>query len=98
MHFKIIGKVDGIERIAAGKSIRDFAQLRKQYGAGRWRKLKGVVTVLLSDATIRKAKIHWYEAHGIGRTRVVARLLIICNSLTQLDTWVNSRVRLINTP
>jgi hypothetical protein len=29
--------------------------------------MKGVATVRLSDGTICRAEIHWYEAHGIGK-------------------------------
>ncbi|NUO80687.1 hypothetical protein HUU05_11455 [candidate division KSB1 bacterium] len=65
--FEIIGKISDIEPIAIGTSIRDIARLRKAYGVGRWRKLKGIATVRLPDGTICKAEIHWYEAHGIGK-------------------------------
>jgi hypothetical protein len=41
--------------------------LRRFYGHGRWRKLKGVATIRLSSGSIRKAEVHWYEAHGIGK-------------------------------
>jgi hypothetical protein len=67
MKFEIIGEIVDIETIAVGSSIREIARLRKVYGAGRWRKLKGVATVCLSDGTICEAEIHWYEAHGMGR-------------------------------
>ncbi|MGH7799909.1 MAG: hypothetical protein ACREOW_04665 [Thermodesulfobacteriota bacterium] len=70
MHFEVIGNINSIQTIAVGKSIRDIARLRKQYGAGRWRKLKGITTVRLFDGTIRKAEVHWYEAHGIGRKKL----------------------------
>ena len=43
------------------------AALRRQYGAGRWRKLKGIATVRLASGTIRRAELHRYEAHGVGR-------------------------------
>jgi hypothetical protein len=69
MYFEIIGEITEIETIAVGNAIRDIARLRKRYGRGRWRKLKGVATVRLSDGSIRQAEIHWYEAHGIGRKR-----------------------------
>jgi len=59
MHFEIIGNINSIQTIAVGQSIRDIARLRKQYGAGRWRKLKGIATVRLFDGTIRKAEVHW---------------------------------------
>lgn len=70
MYFEIIGEIGNIETIAAGKTIRDIGRLRKQYGAGRWRKLKGVATVRLFDGRIKKAEIHWYEAHGIGKRKI----------------------------
>lgn len=44
-------------------------ELRETYGEGHWRKLKGNATVLLVDGTARRAEVHWYEAHGIGRRR-----------------------------
>jgi hypothetical protein len=67
MDFEIIGAIADIEIIAVGSSIREIRRLRKQYGSGRWRKLKGVGVVRLKDGIIHKAEIHWYEAHGIGR-------------------------------
>lgn len=70
MYFEIIGDITDIEIIAVSSSIRDIARLRKQYGAGRWRKLKGVATVRLASGRIRKAEIHWYEAYGIGRKKL----------------------------
>ena len=70
MYFEIIGEIGNIETIAVGKTIRDIGRLRKQYGAGRWRKLKGVSIVRLFDGRIKKAEIHWYEAHGIGKRKI----------------------------
>jgi len=67
MDFEIIGQIRNIESIAVGRTIRDLARLRKHYGRGRWRKLKGFATVRLADGTIHTAEIHWYEAHGIGQ-------------------------------
>ena len=67
MNFEIIGEITGIEVIAIGDSIREINRLRKIYGDGRWRKLKGVPVIRLADGSIRKAEVHWYEAHGIGK-------------------------------
>lgn len=66
MIFEILGEISQIETIV-GKSIRELKRLRKAYGAGRWRKLKGVATIRLRDGSVRPAEIHWYEAHGRGR-------------------------------
>lgn len=70
MYFEIVGEITDIERIAVGSSIRDLARLRKQFGAGRWRKLKGIATVRLANGRIRKVELHWYEAHGIGKKKL----------------------------
>ena len=70
MYFEIIGDVDEIATIARGPSVRERARLPKQFGAGRWRKLKGVATVRLANGRIRTVELHWYEAHGIGKKKV----------------------------
>ena len=70
MPIEVIGKIDQIETIAVGGRIRDIMRLRKQFGLGRWRKLKGIATVRLEDGTLRLAELHWYEAHGIGRRKL----------------------------
>jgi hypothetical protein len=67
MSFKIIGKISAVEVIAVNTSIRDLERLKKVYGEGRWRKLKGVALVELENEEVYRAEIHWYEAHGIGR-------------------------------
>jgi hypothetical protein len=51
-------------------------RLRKQYGVGRWRKMKGVANVRLQSGSIRNAELHWYEAHGIGRRKMKIKLHI----------------------
>ena len=68
--FEIISEITAIEPIAAGSAIRDRTRLRKQYGPGRWRKLKGVAMIRLRNGRIRKAELHWYEAHGIGKKEI----------------------------
>lgn len=67
MNFDIVGQVTESEIIAIGNSIREIKRLRKVYGEGRWRKLKGFATIKLANGTICKAELHWYEAHGIGK-------------------------------
>ena len=67
MGFEILGGITGIEVIAAGAGVRIRSYLRKAYGAGRWRKMKGTATIRLSNGALRKVELHWYQAHGIGR-------------------------------
>ncbi len=67
MDFELIEEIRDIQPIVLGRGIRGLARLRKRYGRGRWRKLKGVARVRLIDGTIHTAEVHWYEAHGIGR-------------------------------
>jgi hypothetical protein len=70
MNFEIISKITEVRTIFVGNSIRDLARLKKRYGKGRWRKVKGVATVRLQSGRIRLAELHWYEAHGIGRKEI----------------------------
>jgi hypothetical protein len=67
MNFQIISEITDVETIAVGSRIRDLARLRKLYGKGRWRKLKGIAQIRLRSGRIRLAELHWYQAHGIGR-------------------------------
>ena len=67
MHFEVVGEVNEVEVIATGRGIRRLKSLRKRHGGRRWRKLKGIATVRLTTGSIRKAEVHWYEAHGVGR-------------------------------
>jgi len=53
MYFEITSEITGIEIIAVGSSVCEIARLRKQFGAGCWRKLKGVATVRLVNGRIR---------------------------------------------
>jgi hypothetical protein len=70
VNFEVIGRIRDVETIAVGPSIRENIRLRKQFGVGRWRKMKGVADFRLADGTIRVAEIHWYEAHGIGKRKL----------------------------
>ena len=56
-----------METIASGRGVRDRRRLVRQYGRGRWRKMKGIATIRLHDGTVIDAELHWYEAHGIGK-------------------------------
>ena len=68
---EVISKIEDIEVIAVGSKIRDLEWLRKTYGSGRWRKLKGFARVrFLDDGEEFEAELHWYEAHGIGRVEM----------------------------
>jgi hypothetical protein len=70
MSFKILGEISNIEIIATESSIRELPRLRKIYGLARWRKLKGIAMIQLSDGFSLNAEIHWYEAHGKGKKEI----------------------------
>ncbi len=76
MYFEVVGGITDIENIAVGNAIRDIDRLREQFGAGRWRKLKGIALVRLADGTLRRAEVHWYEAHGIGRKKLKVKYFL----------------------
>lgn len=67
MKFEVIGPIREVEIIAKGPGVQTLTYLRKAYGRGRWRKLKGKATVRLLNGAVREVELHWYEAHGIGK-------------------------------
>jgi hypothetical protein len=68
--FEIVSAIENIELIARGPGIRDISRLRRQYGKGNWRKLKGSALIRLKSGRVRLAEIHWYEAHGVGKREI----------------------------
>ena len=76
MYFEIVGKIENIKIIAVGGSIRDIMRIRRQFGFGRWRKLKGTAMVKLENGNTRIAEVHWYEAHGIGKKKMKIKKIL----------------------
>jgi len=76
VYFEIIGEMEAIETIAVGGNIRDIMRIQQQYGPGRWRKVKGFAKVRLASGSIKKAELHWYEAHGIGKRKMKIKRFI----------------------
>ena len=76
MDFDVIDEITDIETIASGSAIRELKRLRKAYGEGRWRKLKGSAKIRLNDGTICEAELHWYEAHTIGKKEIKLKRLL----------------------
>ena len=74
--FKLRSEITDVQVIAAGTGVRIRAELKKVYGAGRWRKLKGAAMVELRDGQVARAELHWYEAHGIGRRDMKVKRLL----------------------
>lgn len=75
--FELLGEIRDIETIAVGRGVYLRSYLERTYGKGRWRKMKGISTVQLTDGTICEAEIHWFEAHGIGRKDIKIKRLIL---------------------
>ena len=68
--FQLLGDVKDIEPIAVNLSIRQRKSLQSRFGGRRWRKLKGVALVRFPNGEVRRAELHWYEAHGVGRCKM----------------------------
>jgi len=68
--FRLVGDLVDQETIAEASGIREIARLVKAYGRANWRKRKGLGTIELAAGQIRRAELHWYEAHGIGRVEL----------------------------
>lgn len=69
-NFEVVGDITTIEAIAVGNAIHDLPRLKRLYGKGRWRKMKGEALVRLRSGRVRLAELHWYEAHGVGKKEV----------------------------
>jgi len=76
MYFEVLGEIHDVEVIAVGGRIREIMRLRRQFGSGRWRKLKGIATVRLTDGQTCQAEVHWYECHGMGRKKMKVKRLL----------------------
>jgi hypothetical protein len=74
--FEIVGQLRDVETIASRRGVRELPRLRKFYGRGRWRKMKGLATIRLPNGSVREAELHWYEAHGIGRKEFKIKRLL----------------------
>ena len=74
--FRLRSEITDIQVIAIGRKLRLLAKLRRLYGKGRWRKLKGRAQVELPDGRLVEAELHWYEAHGIGRVDMKIKRLL----------------------
>ena len=73
---ELLSEIADIEMIAVGNGIRDLRRLRRDYGDGRWRKLKGKARVLLPDGTRSMAEVHWYEMSSVGRKELKIKRLV----------------------
>ena len=76
MHFDIVGPIINVETIAVYREIRQLRWLNRTFGRARWRKLKGVAVVRLSNGRMYLAELHWYEAHGIGKKAIKIKRLL----------------------
>jgi hypothetical protein len=70
MYFEIVTEITDIQTIVVGSGISEIKRIEKQFGHGRWRKLKGFAHVRIPSGRIRRVELHWYEAHGIGKKKI----------------------------
>jgi hypothetical protein len=70
MDFELVSELADIQTIAVNVSIRERDSLKALFGGRRWRKLKGSALVRLVNGNVRRAEVHWYEAHGVGKRKM----------------------------
>lgn len=76
MEFRLLEEPSETELIARGRAIRELPLLRRRFGGRNWRKLKGVARVELPSGRARRAEVHWYECHGVGRRMMKVKRLL----------------------
>ena len=68
--FELHSDIRDVKRLARGKSIDQRQRLNRDFGKGRWRKMKGTALVKYPSGEICRAELHWFEAHGIGKREI----------------------------
>jgi hypothetical protein len=71
--FELLGELSDIEIIAIGSRIDNLPRLRRLYGKGRWRKMKGIAHIRLRSGRVHLAELHWYEAMASAGKKSSAR-------------------------
>jgi hypothetical protein len=74
--FELLGELSDIEVIGVNILIRERKRLIKHFGGRCWRKLKGVAQIRFPNGEIRRAELHWYEAHGVGRRKMKVKQVL----------------------
>ena len=82
MKFETIGPITKVQVIAAGPGIRVRSYLRKAYGQGRWRKLKGIALVRLPNGAMRRVEF-------IGTRRMASGREMLGSSATWMSHETN---------
>jgi len=72
--FQIVGPIRNVKVIATSRQIRQLARLKKLYGPGRWRNIKGEASIRLASSELRRAELHWYEAQERHEAQAVPGL------------------------
>ena len=67
MKFEVISSIKRRGVIAKGAGVKIRKYLRKAYGSGRWRKMKGSATIRLPNGAERKVELHWNRDIKIKR-------------------------------
>ena len=70
MNFDIIDKITDVATIAEGSGIRELNRLRKFYGLGNWKKMRGVAHIRLSSG-----KSNWPSFIGMRLMVLVKKKL-----------------------
>ena len=73
MDFELVGNISDVETIAAGREIRDLPRLRRLYGKGFWRKMKGTARIRLRSGRIRLADFTGMKRTASARKNSSAR-------------------------
>ena len=76
MEHRLLEEPSQVDVVASGRATRELGLLRRRFGGRNWRKLKGVARVELPSGRVRRAEVHWYECHGVGRRMMKVKRLL----------------------
>ena len=82
MTFEVVGEITAVETIASGTGVRLRRYLRRVYGPGRWRKLKGIATVRRPNGAVRRIEVHR------GQKKQPAKPFALCVENSEKNAWL----------
>lgn len=69
MYFEIVGPITDVETIAAGRSIRQLPGRADSTARVGGVNSRASPLARIASGELRRAEVHWCEAHGMGRVR-----------------------------
>jgi hypothetical protein len=75
MLFEIVGEITRVQTVAVGRRIRNLQRLRRLYGRGRWRNMKGVAVMASAG---KRSNASGMSTKGRKPRRTLRARFVVC--------------------